>query len=106
MEVLARWRDSGLPRKIVISAEQLRGALDVPLAEIRECVLDALESTSPEVAADIAESGLILSGGGALLHGIADMLSEATGLPARVADDPATCVLRGARKVTGRSEQK
>jgi rod shape-determining protein MreB len=69
-----------------------------PLAQITAAVKNALEQSPPELASDIAERGIVLTGGGALLKGLDEMLAAETGLPVLIADDPLTCVARGGGK--------
>ena len=95
IEVRGRDMVSGLPRKTVITSEECRDALIEPINSIIETVTRTLERCEPELAADLVENGIILAGGGALLRGISEMMSEATGLDVRVAEDPLTCVARG-----------
>ncbi len=96
-EVDVRGRDmiSGLPRKTVITSEEIREALQEPLAAIMDTVTRTLERAEPELAADLVENGITLCGGGSLLRGIPQVMQKATGLEARLADDPITCVARG-----------
>lgn len=95
MEVRGRDMISGLPRKTVITSEEIREALQEPLGAIIETVTRTLERTEPELAADLVDNGVVLAGGGALLRGIDTVISNATGLDCRVAEDPLTCVARG-----------
>jgi rod shape-determining protein MreB len=95
MEVRGRDMISGLPRKTVVTAEEIREALQEPVNSIVEAVTRTLERAEPELAADLVESGITLAGGGALLRGIGTVLQNATGLAVRIADDPLTCVARG-----------
>ncbi len=95
IEVRGRDMVSGLPRKTVITSEECREALVEPINAIIETVTRTLERCEPELAADLVENGITLAGGGALLRGISEMMSEATGLDVRVAEDPLTCVARG-----------
>ena len=95
MEVRGRDMISGLPRKTVITSEEIREALQEPLSAIVETVTRTLERTEPELAADLVDNGIVLAGGGALLKGIDTVISNATGLDCRVAEDPLTCVARG-----------
>ncbi|HEX6488406.1 MAG TPA: rod shape-determining protein [Candidatus Dormibacteraeota bacterium] len=92
-----RGRDlvSGLPRNLTVTSTEITEAIQEPLSAIIGAVRDVLEQTPPELAADIYDRGLVLSGGGALLRGIDRYLSMHTGVPAVVADDPQTCVVRG-----------
>ena len=95
MEVRGRDMISGLPRKTVITSEEVREALKEPVGAIIDCVTRTLERAEPELAADLVDNGIVLAGGGALLRGIDTVLSNATGLDVKVADDPLTCVARG-----------
>jgi len=95
MEVRGRDMISGLPRKTVVTAEEIREALQEPLSAIINTVTRTLERAEPELAADLVDNGIVLAGGGALLRGIDVILSNATGLDVRIADDPLTCVARG-----------
>ena len=95
MEVRGRDMISGLPRKAVISSEEVREALKEPVGLIVEAVVRTLERAEPELAADLVEDGIVLAGGGALLRGLDTVLSQTTGLKVRVADEPLTCVARG-----------
>ena len=95
MEVKGRNLSEGIPRKFTISSNEVLEALSEPLNQVVKAVKDALEKTPPELGADIAERGLVLTGGGALLHDLDRLLTEETGLPVIVADDPLTCVARG-----------
>ena len=95
MEVRGRDMISGLPRKTVITSEEIREALQEPLSVIIETVTKTLERCEPELAADLVDNGIVLAGGGALLRGIDVIISNATGLDARIAEDPLTCVARG-----------
>ncbi len=95
MEVRGRDMISGLPRKTVITSEEIREALQEPVGAIIEAVTRTLERCEPELAADLVDNGIVLAGGGALLRGLDVVLKNATGLDCRVADDPLTCVARG-----------
>jgi rod shape-determining protein MreB len=95
LEVRGRDMISGLPRKTVVSSEEVREALREPIGAIIDCVTRTLEKAEPELAADLVERGLWLAGGAALLRGIDRVIANATGLDVRVADDPLTCVARG-----------
>jgi len=95
LQVRGRDMISGLPRETTVTSEEIRDALKEPIGLIIECVLRVLEKAEPELAADLVTNGITLAGGGALLRGIDQVMSEATGLPARRADDPLTCVARG-----------
>ncbi len=95
MEVRGRDMISGLPRKTVVTSDEIREALLEPVGSIIDIVTRTLERAEPELAADLVENGITLAGGGALLRGIDVVIGEATGLDVRVADDPLTCVARG-----------
>lgn len=99
MEIKGRDLMNGVPKEITINQAQVADALSEPVSTIVEGVRLALENTQPELAADIVDQGIVLTGGGALLHGLDIVLREATGLPVTVADDPLTCVALG----TGRA---
>ena len=90
---------NGVPKEITITQAQIAEALTEPVSAIVEGVRIALENTAPELAADIVDQGIVLTGGGALLQGIDEVLREATGLPVSIAEDPLTCVALG----TGRA---
>lgn len=95
MEVSGRNLAEGVPRMITISANEVLEALHEPLSGIVSAVKQALEQTPPELCADVAERGIVVTGGGALLRDIDRLFSEETGLHVHVADDPLTCVARG-----------
>jgi rod shape-determining protein MreB len=95
MEVKGRSLAEGVPRSFNVSSNEILEALTDPLNAIVSAVKQALEQTPPELGADIAEKGMVLTGGGALLRDLDRLLMEETGLPVIVADDPLTCVVRG-----------
>ena len=95
MEVRGRDMISGLPRKTVVTSEEIRDALQEPLSAIINVVTRTLERAEPELAADLVDNGIVLAGGGAMLRGIDVVISNATGLDVRIADEPMTCVARG-----------
>jgi len=99
VEVKGRDLVEGVPKSITISDEELREALAEPVATIIETVRDVLEQTPPELAADISDRGILLTGGGALLNGLDRHLREETGLAVTIADDPLTSVVMGIGKV-------
>jgi len=86
---------AGLPKTISVTSEEIREALSEPLSTILEAVRIALERTPPELSADLIDRGLILAGGGSLLRGFDKLISEETGLPVHIADDPLTAVALG-----------
>ena len=94
-EVKGRNLAEGIPRSFTISSNEILEALTEPLNSIVGAVKSALEQTPPELAADIAEKGMVITGGGALLRDIDRLLMEETGLPVIIAEDPLTCVVRG-----------
>lgn len=95
MEVWGRNQAEGVPRHFMLNSNEILEALQEPLSGIVSAVRAALEKTPPELGADVAERGLVLTGGGALLRDLDKLLSEETGLPVIIADDPLTCVARG-----------
>ena len=95
MEIRGRDLINGLPKTVKITSEEVREALSEPVGAIVEAVKAVLEKTPPELAADIIDRGIILTGGGAMLRGLDKLLSEVTGVPAIVADDPLSCVALG-----------
>lgn len=95
MEIAGRDTISGLPRKIVITSEEIREALHEPIAGIIETVMRTLEKAEPELAADLIDNGMHLCGGGSILRGMDTILSNATGLKVIMVEDPLSCVARG-----------
>jgi len=95
MDVRGRNIAEGVPRTFMLNSNEVLEALQEPLSGIVGAVRTALEQTPPELAADIAERGMVLTGGGALLRNLDRLMSEETGLPVIVAEDPLTCVARG-----------
>ena len=104
-EVKGRNLAEGIPRSFTISSNEILEALTEPLNSIVSAVKTALEQTPPELAADIAEKGMVITGGGALLRDIERLLMEETGLPVIVAEDPLTCVVRGSGKALEKIER-
>jgi len=98
LDVRGRNLAEGVPRSFTLNGDEILEALQEPLTAIVQAVKSALEQSPPELASDIAESGLVLTGGGALLKDLDKLLTEETGLPVIVADDPLTCVARGGGK--------
>ena len=98
MDVKGRDSVAGLPKTIHISSQEIREALLETLQAIVETVREALERCPPELSADLVDRGMILAGGGALIRGLDKFISEQTGLPVLVADDPLTAVARGTGK--------
>lgn len=99
MEVRGRDLVAGLPKMITVSSEEIRESLAEPIAQIVEAIRITLERTPPELSADLMEKGLILAGGGSLLRGLDKLISEETGLPVHIAEDPLTAVALGTGKV-------
>ena len=97
-EVRDRSVVEGVPRSFTLNSNEILEALSDPIKGIVAAVRTALEKSPPELAADIAEHGMMLSGGGALLHNLDKLLREETGIPVTIADDPLTCVARGGGK--------
>jgi rod shape-determining protein MreB len=98
-EVKGRDLMNGVPREILVAQRQIAESLSEPVTAITEAVKVALENTPPELAADIVDKGIVLTGGGALLYRLDQVLREATGLPVVVAENPLSCVALG----TGRA---
>jgi len=98
LTVQIRGRDlvNGIPKEIAISQAQIADAISEPVAQIVEAVRMALENTAPELAADIVDNGIVLTGGGALLRDMDKVLADETGLPVTIADNPLFCVAIGA----------
>jgi rod shape-determining protein MreB and related proteins len=95
MEVRGRDILAGLPKTITVSSEEIREALSEAVSSILEAIRITLERTPPELSADLISRGLVLAGGGALLRGLDKIISEETGLPVHIADDPLTAVALG-----------
>jgi rod shape-determining protein MreB len=94
-EIRGRDLVSGLPKTIVVSTEEIRNSIEEPVSAIIDAVKVTLDRTPPELAADIMEQGIVLTGGGALLHGLETRLQHETGMPIVVARDPLNCVAVG-----------
>ena len=92
-----RGRDlvTGLPKSVEVTSDEMMSALDEAMITITEAVHNVLEKTTPELAADISNSGIVLTGGGALLYGIDKRIEDRTGIKVRIADDPKSCVAIG-----------
>ncbi|MGB5082559.1 MAG: rod shape-determining protein [Burkholderiales bacterium] len=105
MEVKGRNLAEGIPRSFTISSNEILEALTEPLNQIIGAIKSALEQTPPELGADIAEKGMVITGGGALLRDLDRLIMEETGLPVIVADDPLTCVVRGSGKALERMDK-
>jgi rod shape-determining protein MreB len=98
LETTVRGRDlvSGRPRELRLDSAEIRRAVEAPLSEIMVALHETLEETPPELAGDIATHGVLLAGGGALLHAFAERVQAETGMRAYLADSPLTCVAVGA----------
>jgi rod shape-determining protein MreB and related proteins len=103
-EVRGRDPSSGLPREVAVTSEELRRAVEAPVRDIVSSVRDALEETPPELASDLAQTGILLAGGGALLRGFAERVESETGVPVRAADSPLDCVALGAGRALDEME--
>lgn len=98
IEIKGRDLMNGVPREIIITERQVAESLSEPVSQIVEAVKVALEHTAPELAADIVDKGIVLTGGGALLTNLDQVLRNATGLPVSIAEDPLACVVKGTGK--------
>ena len=96
-----RGRDllTGLPRSIEVTSAQVREAIEPSVEQIVDAIKLTIEETPPELVADVMDQGIYLAGGGALLRGLEQRVSEATQMAVHVADDPLTCVVRGCGKI-------
>jgi rod shape-determining protein MreB len=99
LEIKGRDLVSGLPKAVTISSEEVREALSEPIKAILEVTKISLERTPPELASDIIEHGIVMAGGGSLLRGLDKIISEETGLPVHVAENPLTAVVEGTGKI-------
>ena len=95
MEVKGRDLVAGLPKTVTITSEEIRESLQEPLRAILEVTKVSLERTPPELAADLIDHGIVMAGGGSLLRGLDKLISEETGLPVHITDDPITAVANG-----------
>ncbi|MEL0254329.1 MAG: rod shape-determining protein [Burkholderiaceae bacterium] len=105
MEVRGRNLSEGIPRTFAVSSNEILEALTDPINQIVVSIKNALENTPPELAADIAERGVVITGGGALLRDLDRLLMEETGLPVYLAEDPLTCVVRGCGEAIDRVDE-
>ncbi|WFE69071.1 rod shape-determining protein [Thiomicrospira sp. R3] len=106
IEVRGRNLAEGVPRSFILNSNEILEALQDPLSSIVGAVRTALERTPPELGADVAEHGIVLTGGGAMLRNLSTRLSEETGVPVIVADDPLTCVARGGGRALEMMDEK
>lgn len=98
MEVKGRNLLDGLPKGIELTAVEVRESLNAPLSQILDSIRSTLEVTPPELSADIIDRGIYLTGGGALLRGIAQLIADETKIPVHVAENPIDCVVLGTLK--------
>jgi rod shape-determining protein MreB len=101
MEIKGRDLVSGIPKTLRISSVEIREALAEPMSQIVAALRTALEQTPPELAADIVDRGIVMTGGGSLLRGLDMLFKEETNLPINVVEDPLTCVVLGSGKILG-----
>lgn len=94
-EVRGRDLVSGMPKTVVVNSAEIRQAISEPIGLIIDCVKSVLERTPPELASDIIDRGIVMTGGGAMLHGLDILITKQTGIACHIADDPTTCVARG-----------
>jgi rod shape-determining protein MreB len=106
IEVRGRNLAEGIPRSFVLNSNEILESLQEPLSGIVSAVKTALEQTPPELGADVAERGMVLTGGGALLKDLDRLLMEETGIPVVIADDPLTCVARGGGRALEMVDEK
>jgi rod shape-determining protein MreB len=99
MDIKGRDLLTGVPKEVRVTERQVAEALAEPIAQIVEAVKTALEFTAPELAADIIERGIVLTGGGAMLANLDFVLRHLSGLPVMIADDPLSCVALGSGRV-------
>ncbi|KAJ48762.1 rod shape-determining protein MreB [Clostridium tetanomorphum] len=99
MEIRGRDLITGLPKNITVSSEEMREALSETVNAIAECTHSVLEKTPPELAADIADKGIVMTGGGALLYGLDKLIQDVTKVPVHVAEDAVSCVALGTGQV-------
>jgi rod shape-determining protein MreB len=95
LEIRGRDLILGLPKNIKISSNEICYAIAEPLKEIIQCIKNVLRETPPELSADIMDKGMVIAGGGACLRNVAALVSQATGVPCFIADDPLACVAKG-----------
>ncbi|MCQ2478116.1 MAG: rod shape-determining protein, partial [Clostridia bacterium] len=98
VEIKGRNLIDGLPKNIIITSAEVRTAMSDPISQIIDTIRSTLEKTPPELSADIIDSGITLTGGGALLRGLAELIAEETGMPVTVAANPLDCVVLGTAK--------
>ncbi len=99
MDVKGRDLVSGIPKTVTVHSHEIRECVQEPIQAIVEAVRRALEITPPELASDIVDRGIVMTGGGALIRGLDALLSQETNLPIHVDEEPLTCVVRGAGRI-------
>ena len=99
MDVKGRDLVSGIPKTVRVHSSEIREAIQEPIQQIVDAVRRALEITPPELASDIVDRGIVMTGGGALIRGLDILLAQETGLPIHIDEDPLTCVVRGAGRI-------
>jgi rod shape-determining protein MreB len=105
MEVKGRDLVSGIPKTVRVHSSEIREAIQEPIQQIVDAVRRALEITPPELASDIVDRGIVMTGGGALIRGLDLLLSQETSLPIHVDEDPLTCVVRGTGRILDDEEK-
>jgi rod shape-determining protein MreB len=105
MDVKGRDLVSGIPKTVRVHSSEIREAVQEPIQQIVDAVRRALEITPPELAADIVDRGIVMTGGGALIRGLDVLLTQETGLPIHVDEDPLTCVVRGTGRILDDEEK-
>jgi rod shape-determining protein MreB len=105
MDVKGRDLVSGIPKTVRVHSSEIREAIQEPIQQIVDAVRRALEITPPELASDIVDRGIVMTGGGALIRGLDLVLHQETGLPIHVDEDPLTCVVRGTGKILDDEEK-
>lgn len=98
MEIRGRDLVTGLPKNVEVSSSEMRDALKEAVSSIAECAHAVLEKTPPELAADVSDKGIMMTGGGSLLNGLDKFIQEVTQVPVYVAEDPVSCVALGTGK--------
>ena len=106
IDVRGRNLAEGIPRRFTLNSDEILEALQDPLQLIVQAVKRALEQSPPELAADIAETGIVLTGGGALLRGVDQLIADESALPVIIAEDPLTCVARGGGKALSMMDKR
>ncbi|MDO4753440.1 MAG: rod shape-determining protein [Bacillota bacterium] len=105
IEITGRNLVTGIPNKVILKSSDVNIALEDPIRKIIDGVKATLEAAPPELASDVFVSGIMLTGGGALIHGLGQLISNETGIPVRIAENPLDCVVRGAAEVVERFDE-